>query len=143
MGSAISETSRSGPQAVKDARSARLVEPFPWRPRTGAHGLGVVCISVRGDERDVRCVAVEVAEIVRLRGLCRKRRLPASPPMQKKFGEKGFQASFFSRFRRSPCALARGRSGRGARAPERSEERRGPRPGLRARSASAFSAASA
>ena len=29
MGSAISETSRSGPQAVKDARSARLVEPVP------------------------------------------------------------------------------------------------------------------
>ena len=29
MGSAISETSRSGPQAVKDARSARLAEPIP------------------------------------------------------------------------------------------------------------------
>jgi hypothetical protein len=28
-GSAISETTRSGPQAVKDARSARLVEPVP------------------------------------------------------------------------------------------------------------------
>ncbi len=37
---------------------------------------------------------------------------------------------------RSPGALARGRSGRGARAPQRSEERRGPRPCLRARSAS-------
>ena len=29
MGSAISGTPRSGPQAVKDARSARLVEPIP------------------------------------------------------------------------------------------------------------------
>ncbi len=50
---------------------------------------------------------------------------------------------FLAASRRLPAALARGRSGRGARAPERSEERRGPRPGLRARSASAFSAASA
>ncbi len=37
-------------------------------------------------------------------------------------------------FRRPSAALARGRSGRGARAPQRSEERRGPRPDVRARS---------
>ena len=63
--------------------------------------------------------------------------------MQKKFGEKGREASFFSRSRRLPAALARARSGRGARAPERSEERRGRDPGARAGRASAFSAASA
>jgi hypothetical protein len=100
---------------------------------------------LRDGDDDVRDVGVEVAEIVSLGGLRGKRRLPRSRRMQKKFGEKACEASFFSRgrSRRFSGALARGRSGRGARAPQRSEERRGPRPDLRARSASAFSAASA
>ncbi len=39
MGSAISGTPRSGPQAVKDARSARLVEPVLDGRGPGRTGL--------------------------------------------------------------------------------------------------------
>ncbi len=41
MGSAISETPRSGPQAVQDARSARLAEPVLDGRGPGRTGPGV------------------------------------------------------------------------------------------------------
>ncbi len=41
MGSAISETTRSGPEAVKDARSARLEEPVLDGRGPGRTGLRV------------------------------------------------------------------------------------------------------
>jgi hypothetical protein len=100
---------------------------------------------LRDDGDEVRDVAGKVAEIVSLRGLRGRCCLPPGRRVQKKFGKKGCQASFFSRGRprRLRGALARGRTGRGARAPQRSEERIGPGPGFVARSDSAFSAASA
>ncbi len=136
MGSAISGTPRSGPQAVQDARSARLEEPV-------LDGRGPGRTGRSGEVHEARDVAEDVAENVSLRGLRGRRRLPARSPMQKKFGAKDREASFLGRFRRFSAALARGRPGRGARAPQRSEERRGPRPGVRGRSASASDAASA
>ncbi len=136
MSSAISGTPRSGPQAVQEARSARLEEPV-------LDGRGPGRTGRSGEVHEARDVAEDVAENVSLRGLRGRRRLPARSPMQKKFGAKDREASFLGRFRRFSAALARGRPGRGARAPQRSEERRGPRPGVRGRSASASDAASA
>jgi len=150
-GSSRGDSSTRRPNGLRDIRDAAL-RPGAGQGRakrearragslTGEDRGAAGDVGVRGVLRDggdvVRDVAGRVAEIVSLRGLRGRRRLPCGPCVQKKFGEKGCQASFFSRSRRLPVALARGRSGRGARAPQRSEERRGPRPGLRARSASA------
>ena len=71
----------------------------------GDHGV----LRDHGDE--VREVGVEVAEIVSLAGLRGRRRLPRGRRVQKKFGEKGCQASFFSR----PPGRSRSRWREGAR----------------------------
>jgi len=82
-------------------------------------GSGVL----RDDGDDGRDVGVEAAEIVSLRGLRGRRRLPRGRRVQKKFGEKGCEASFFSR-RRPRRSRARWREGaRGAVLEHRSEAR--------------------
>ena len=115
-------------------REARRADSLTGEDRGAAGDVGGVHGVLRDGGGKVRDVAGKVAEIVSLDGLRGRRRLPRGRRVQKTFGEKGCAASFFSRSRRLPGALARGRSGRGARAPQRSEERRGPRPDARARS---------
>ena len=111
---------RPGAGQGRAQREARRAASLTGEDRGAAGDVrGVGALRDHGDE--VRDAAGKVAEIVSLGGLRGRRRLPRGRSVQKTFGEKGCGASFFSRgrLRRLPGALARGRSGRGARAPQR------------------------
>ncbi len=84
-----------GPSAASRRAALALDKARPFGPVSATRRCSGIS-SVRSwlDEDDV---GEEVAEIVSPRGLGGRRCLPASPSMQKTFGEKGREASFFSR----------------------------------------------
>ena len=107
------------------------LRPHPCYEEMQRHLLGEEQLSTRptSARRWQKSLAHEasVADVVCLRAIRCRRRTAGRDARLLSLAAPG----------RPPAALARGRSGCGARAPRRRKERRGPRPDLRARSASA------